>query len=140
MRRKNIIIIHIVLLILAVLWILYLSNPKDIIIQEAKIVTGVDENLTPLKVTNLFPKNTAKVSAWISWRNAKINTQLLVKWYYLTDDLPIYDYNLSIPKREGIANIVLAMPEGKTLPSGLYKVTLLTNKKQIVKPLTFKIQ
>jgi hypothetical protein len=104
------------------------------------MVTGVDKEMAPLKVTNFFPKNTSKVSAWISWRNAKINTQLLVKWYYVTDDVPIYDYNLNIPKRDGIANVVLSMPEGKVLPSGLYKVTILLGKKQLAKPLTFEIQ
>jgi len=122
------------------LFIHNLNKQKGIVIQEAKIVTGVDKELAPLKVTNLFPKNTTKVCAWISWANAKINTQLLVKWYYVTDDTPIYDYSLNIPKREGIANVTLAMPEGKTLPSGLYKVRILLGKKQLTKPLTFEVQ
>jgi len=116
------------------------NKQKGIVIQEAKIVTGVDKEMAPLKVTNLFPKNTAKVCAWISWANAKINSQLLVKWYFVTDDTPIYDYSLNIPKRDGIANVVLAMPEGKTLPSGLYKVTILLGKKQLTRPLTFEVQ
>ena len=140
MRYRKTIIILVVLVTLALLWILNLNRQRGIIIQEAKMVTGVDKQLMPLKVTNFFPKNTSKVSAWISWRNAKINTQLLVKWYYVTDDVPIYDYNLNIPKREGIANVVLSMPEGKVLPSGLYKVTILSGKKQLTKPLTFEIQ
>jgi len=139
MRRKIILILSTFL----VLPVIFLYNPSrriDIIIREAKIVTGVDKQLTPLKVTNFFPKNTSKVSAWISWRNAKINTQILVKWYYVTDDVPIYDYNLNIPKREGIANVVLSMPEGKILPSGTYKVTILLGKKRLTKPLTFVIE
>ena len=116
------------------------NRPRDIAIQEAKIVTGVDKQLMPLKATNFFPKNTSKVSAWISWRDAKVNTQVLVKWYYLTDDTPIYNYSLNIPKREGVANVVLSMPEGKTLPSGSYKVTIFFGKKQLTKPLTFEIE
>lgn len=140
MCYKKIIPLLIALLFFALLWILSLNKQRNIIIQEAKIVTGVDKDMVPLKVTNLFPKNTAKVSAWISWRSAKINTQILVKWHYLTDDVPIYDYNLNIPKRDGTANVVLSMPEGKVLPSGLYKVTILLNKKQLSKPLIFEIQ
>jgi len=140
MRYRKTRIILVLLLILSVLYIYHLNTQRDIIIQEAKIVTGVDKEMAPLKVTNFFPKNTAKVSAWISWRNAKINTQLLVKWYYVTDDVPIYDYNLNIPKRDGIANVVLSMPEGKNLPSGLYKVDIFSGKKRLTKTLSFEIE
>jgi len=136
--RKTAILVFI--FILFALFMYNLNRYRDIIIQEAKIVTGVDKEMSPLKVTNFFPKNTSKVSARISWKNAKINTQILVKWYYITDDVPIYDYSLNIPKREGIANVVLSLPEGKILPSGLYKVTILLGKKQLTKPLTFEIQ
>jgi hypothetical protein len=129
-----------ILILSCIFFINSLNKNKGIVIQEAKIVTGVDKDVTPIKVTNFFPKDTSKVSAWISWKNAKINTQILVKWYYVTDDTPIYDYSLNIPKRDGIANVVLAMPEGKTLPSGLYKVAILSGKKQLTKPLTFEVQ
>ncbi len=128
------------ILILSVLFVYNLSKHGDIVIQAAKIVTGVDKDMIPIKVTNFFPKNTSKVSAWISWKNAKINTQILVKWHYISDDVPIYDYNLNIPKRDGTANVILSMPEGKTLPSGLYKLTIWSGKKQLTKPLTFEIQ
>ena len=101
MRYGKTIIILVILFTLALLWILNINKHGDIVIQEAKMVMGVDKEMMPLKVTNFFPKNTAKVSAWIRWRGAKINTQILVKWYYITDDVPIYDYNLNIPKREG---------------------------------------
>lgn len=137
---RSVTVLGSILILLFAFFINSLKKQRDIIIQEAKIVTGVDKDMVPLKVTNFFPKNTSKVSAWISWKNAKINTQILVKWYYLTDDLPIYDYSLNIPKRKGIANVVLSMPEGKILPSGLYKVTIALGKKQLTKPLTFEIQ
>jgi hypothetical protein len=133
-------VLSLILIFVSAFFISNLNKNKGIVIQEAKIATGVDKDMAPIKVTNFFPKNTSKVSAWISWKNAKINTQILVKWYYITDDTPIYDYNLNIPKRDGIANVVLAMPEGKTLPSGLYKVTILSGKKQLTKPLTFEVQ
>lgn len=139
MSYKKIIIL-ITILVLPVLFLYNLNKPNHIIIRDARIVTGVDKQLMPLKVTNFFPKNTSKVSAWINWRNARINTQILVKWYYVTDDVPIYDYTLNIPKREGIANVVLSMPEGKTLPSGSYKVTILLGKKHLTKPLIFEIE
>jgi hypothetical protein len=116
------------------------TNRKDIIIQEAKVVTGVDKNIMPLKVTNFFPKNTSKVCVWISWHSAKINTQILVKWYYLTDDIPIYNYVLTISKRQGVANVELSIPEGKSLPSGSYKADIFSGKKHLTKTLTFEIE
>jgi hypothetical protein len=139
MRTKTMIILA-SFLILLTLFLYNLNRHADIVIRNAIIVTGVDKQMTPLKVTNFFPKNTSKVCAWINWRNARINTQVLVKWHYVTDDVPIYDYSLNIPKREGIANVVLAMPAGKTLPSGTYKVTILSGKKLLRKPLTFEIE
>jgi len=140
MRYKKTATFLIIFFTLALFWILNLNRPGEITIQEAKMVTGVDKEMVPLKVTSFFPKNTSKVSAWINWKNAKINTQLLVKWYYVTDDVPIYDYNLNIPKREGIANVVLSMPEGKNLPSGLYKVSIFSGKKRPAKTLSFEIE
>ncbi|MBI3601866.1 MAG: hypothetical protein HY209_03130 [Candidatus Omnitrophica bacterium] len=141
--RSNFIIksgILVFILILLILFIPNIGNRSNITIQDAKIVADVDKNMLPIKVTNSFPKNTSKVCAWINWKNAKINTQILVKWYYITDDEPIYDYSLNIPKREGIANVALSLPEGKTLPSGLYKVTILSGKRELTRPLKFEIQ
>lgn len=138
MRLRIIVIIFV--FTLAALFVYKLNKHRDIVIGEAKIVTGVDTEMVPIKVTDFFPRNTTKVCAWIKWQNAKINTQILVKWYYITDDIPIYDYTLIIPKREGVANVVLAMPEGKSLPSGLYKVDILSGKKLLTKSLTFEIE
>jgi len=141
MRYKKTLIITVVIIAAAsALLFLSFGRPRDIVIQEAKMVTGVDKSMSPLKVTNLFPKDTAKVCAWIRWKNALVNTQVLVKWYFVSDDVPIYDYNLNIPKKDGIANVVLSMPEGKTLPSGSYKVTIFSGKNQLREPLTFEIQ
>lgn len=140
MRFGIMVIILVFIFTLAALFIYNSSKHRDIVIGEAKIVTGVDKEMAPIKVTDFFPKNTTKVCAWIKWLDAKINTQILVKWYYITDDIPIYDYTLTIPKREGVANVVLAMPEGKSLPSGLYKVDILSGKKLLTKSLTFEIE
>ncbi|MCX5681072.1 MAG: hypothetical protein NT079_02125 [Candidatus Omnitrophica bacterium] len=144
MTSKKIIIILVPALILLSVLILglvrYLDTSRDILIDDAKIATGVNSQMLPIKVTSLFPKNTEKVSAWISWRNAKINIQILVKWHYITDDIPIYSYPMTIPKKEGVANVVLAMPKGKSLPSGLYKVDILLGKKRLIKTLTFEIE
>ena len=140
MRYKKTGIVLFFILCLLALFIYNSCQHRDIIIQEAKIVSGVDKNLNPLKETTLFSKNTSKACCWLKWRDAKINTQVLTKWYYVTDDLPIYDYVLNIPKREGVANVVLAMPEGKTLPPGIYKVDILCGKKRLAKTLNFEIE
>jgi hypothetical protein len=140
MSQKIVIIILLGSFILIGVCVYILTARKDIIIHEAKIVTGIDKDLMPLKVTNTFPKGTSKVCLWISWVSAKINTQVLVKWYYITDDIPIYNYVLIIPKKQGVSNVMLSMPEGKVLPSGLYKVDILSGKKPLTKTLPFEIQ
>lgn len=112
---------------------------RDITITDAKIVTGVGENLMPLKIVDVFAKGTSNVSCWFQWRNAKINTQLLAKWHYVTDDVHILDYNFNIPKKDGMGSVVLSMPEGKTLPSGSYKVGLYLGK-TLLKSLNFTIE
>ncbi len=137
---KIIAVLACILILLSIPAISSLKKSSGIVIREAKTVTGVDKEMRPLKVTNYFPKDTMKVCAWIRWSNAKINSQILVKWYYVTDDVPIYDYTLNIPKKDGIANVILAMPQGKTLPAGTYKVMLLSGKKPLIKPLIFEIE
>jgi len=112
---------------------------RDITISDAKIVTGVDENLMPVQVTDTFPRGTSKVSCWFQWRNAKMNKQLLAKWHYVTDDVHILDYNFNIPKKDGSGSVALAMPEGKTLPVGSYKVGLYLDKR-LLKSLNFKVE
>ena len=111
----------------------------DIRLIDAKTATAVDENLAPVKITDVFPKGTSKVSCWIKWRDAKINTQILASWHYLTDDIHILDYSFNIPKREGSGSIALAMPNGKNLPSGSYKVNLSCGSRKL-KSLKFIIE
>ena len=111
----------------------------NIHITDAKLVTAVDSNLMPVKVTDIFPKGTSKVSCWMQWKDAKINTQILASWHYLTDDIHILDYSFNIPKKEGFGSVALSMPDGKNLPSGSYKVDLLVENR-LLKSLKFTIE
>jgi len=112
---------------------------RDVVLVDAKMVTAVDESLLPVKITDTFPKDTTKVSCWIKWRNSKINAQIFAKWHYVTDDIHILNYSFTIPKKEGAGSVTLSMPEGKRLPSGNYKVDLVSNNR-VLKSLTFKIE
>lgn len=98
-------------------------------IVDAKIVTAVDERLMPVKVTDTFPRGTTAVSCWIRWKNAAINTEIVARWHYVTDDIHILDYTLIIPKKEGTGSVTLTMPNGKELPGGDYKVELFSGKR-----------
>ena len=108
-------------------------------IVDAKIVTSVDERLMPVKVTDIFPKGTTAVSCWIQWKNAAINTEIVARWHYVTDDIHILDYTLIIPKKEGTGSVTLTMPNGKELPGGDYKVDFFSGKR-LLKSLTLKVE
>ena len=113
--------------------------PEKIALTDAKIVTAVDEKLMPVKVTETFPRGTQKVSCWFAWKNAKINTQLVARWHYTTDDIHILDYDFNIPKKEGTGSVMLSMPDDKILPSGQYRIDLVLGKK-VLKRLAFRIE
>ena len=114
-----------------------LKGTIDIV--DAKMATGVDEKLMPLKVVDTFPGGTSKVSCWIEWKDARLNTQLAVRWHYVTDDVHISDYSLTIPKKEGTGSIDFKMSNGKSLPLGIYRVDIALGK-TVLKSLTFTIQ
>jgi hypothetical protein len=139
MLRKNLAILSASLLLLSGLCSCTVVIKPVINITDAKIVTGTDENLMPIKEMDVFPKGTSKVSCWIKWQDARINTQLLAKWYYVTDDIHILDHVFNIPKKDGTGSVVLSMPEGKVLPSGSYRLDLVLEKRTL-KSLTFKIE
>jgi hypothetical protein len=115
-----------------------LFAPEKITLTDAKIVTAVDQKLMPVKITDTFPRGTQKVSCWFAWKNSKINTQLVARWHYTTDDIHILDYDFNIPKKEGAGSVMLSMPDDKTLPPGQYRIDLALGKK-ILKRLTFRI-
>lgn len=114
------------------------SRSDKIQITNAKIATGVDDNLMPVKITSVFPKGTTDVFCWLRWKNAQINTSLIASWHYVTDDIHILDYTFTIPRKEGTGSVSLIMPRGKNLPSGDYKLTLKVDN-CVLKTLTFKV-
>jgi len=112
---------------------------RDIVITDAKTVTDVDEKLAPVRTLDSFPAGTTKVSCWIKWKDAKINTELLTKWHYVTDDIHITDHAFVVPKKDGMGSVELAMPENRSLPPGSYKVDI-TLGNRILKTLSFKVE
>ena len=112
---------------------------EDIRITDIKMATAVDENLMPVQAQETFPKNASKVYCWFKWHNAKVNTVILAKWHYVTDDIPVLDNAVVIPRKEGMGSVSLAMPEGKTLPIGLYRITLMLGKVPL-RSLSFKVE
>ncbi len=105
---------------------------------DVRVAAAVDENMAPVNVTT-FPQGTTKVFCWFQWQDSEVNTQIVAKWDYVTDQIHILDYTFSIPRRSGMGSISLSMPEGKVMPSGEYLVTLMLEK-QTLKSLTFEIQ
>ncbi len=93
-------------------------------ITDAKMATAVDERLMPVQIMDKFPKGTSKVVCWFQWKDAKLNTKVVARWHYVTDDIHILDYTFYIPKKTGAGSVTLSAPEGKTLPVGQYKITL----------------
>lgn len=108
-------------------------------ILDAKTTTAIDENLEPVIITDSFPDGTTKVFCWMRWQNAKINTQIMTKWHFVTDDVHIVDHPFIITKKDGSGSVELAMSEGKVLPPGLYKIDILLGKR-ILRTLNFKIE
>lgn len=136
-KNKN---IALVLLIMAfILSSCFMKENETINIIDIKTSTGVNDKLMPFGITTIFPEGTQKAFCWFQWRNTKVNTMVLARWYFLTDDIHILDYNFMIPRKEGTGSVSLTMPEGKRLPAGLYRVDL-TFEKQILKSATFKVQ
>lgn len=116
-----------------------IKKTADISITGAATATGIDENLMPINKTNGFPKGTQKVFCWFSWKKAKKDISIVAKWHYITDDIHLLDYSFTIPRKEGTGSVSLAMPEGKTLPAGQYRVEL-TLGKITLKSLVFEIK
>ena len=112
---------------------------NNIVLLDAKTAASVNEDLLPVDVSGVFPLGTRSVSCWIKWKNARINTQVLSKWHYITDDIPILDHVFIIPKKEGAGSVTLTMPEGKSLPAGSYKIDLTCNNR-LLRSVKFKVE
>jgi len=116
------------------------SGQKDtkIHLLDAKIASGVDDKYMPVNITNVFPEGTQKAFLWFSWKDAAKDVKIMARWTYVRDNIPVLDYPFIIPREEGQGSVALTMPEGKALPSGLYRVTLEFDKRELTS-LTFKV-
>lgn len=108
------------------------------VLVDAKITPDLDDKFMPVKVTDSFLANTSKVCCWFQWKDAPKDTKIISHWYYVTDDMPVLDYTFIIPRKNGIGSVSLEMPQGKTLPEGVYHVELRLKDKKL-KALAFKI-
>ncbi len=78
-----------------------MPSGSKVVMTDAKIVTAVDEKLMPVTITDIFPEGTQKVSCWFQWKNAQVNTEVVAKWLYTTDNIDILTYAFALPRREG---------------------------------------
>jgi hypothetical protein len=138
MKSYNFKILITLLLIVSLGGCANLKNNKFVLV-DAKIAMGIDDKFMPTGVNDNLPAGTTKVYCWFQWKNAPKETKILAHWHYATEDLPILDYTFIIPKKNGIGSVSLEMPQGKTLPSGTYRVDLLLENKKI-KSVVFKVQ
>ncbi|MCX5696948.1 MAG: hypothetical protein NTU54_03080 [Candidatus Omnitrophica bacterium] len=135
-EKKN---ICLVLLMAFILSACSLQQTTAINITDIKTAKGIDEKLMPLGVTGVFPDGTQKVFCWFQWKNTEVNTTVMARWYFVTDNIHILDYNFTIPRKEGSGSVSLTMPEGKKLPVGQYRIDLNFGK-QTLKSTIFKVQ
>ena len=112
---------------------------KAINIIDAKTAKGMDDKLMPKDVTSVFVHDTTMVYCWFKWNSAEDGAKITAKWFYVTDNIHIMDYTFSVLRKEGTGGVSLTMPAGKTLPTGLYRVELVSDGKAL-KSLSFKIQ
>lgn len=117
----------------------YAEN-ASIQIVEMKTAQNIDEKYRPVNPTSNFKADTSKVYCWFKWKDTQVNSQISAQWTYLTEDIPILDYKIVIPRREGAGGVALSMPEGKKLPAGEYEVTLKTATGATLRSLKFKIE
>ena len=108
-------------------------------ITEIKMAPAISENIMPLKPADSFPGGTSRVFCCFKWENAEVDSQIIAKWRYISENINILDYPFTIPRRDGAGSILLSMPEGKTLPSGSYRIDLVVNNR-ILKSREFKIE
>lgn len=117
----------------------YAEN-TSIQIMGMKTAQNIDEKYRPINPTATFTADTSKVYCWFKWKDAEVNSQISAQWTYLTENIPILDYKIAIPRREGAGGVALSMPEGKKLPAGEYEVTLKNDKGAALRSLKFKVR
>ena len=136
--RLRVIIASILAVIIIAFALIVLQSPKDIRIVDATTSKGISDKLTPVSITNVFPAGTTVVNCWFRWSNAQPNTSITDSWHYLTYDINILDYAFDIPRKNGSGGVSLAMPAGKDLPAGQYRVDLKKGKR-LLRTLTFRV-
>jgi hypothetical protein len=107
-------------------------------ITNAKMANGIDKKFMPIQVMDFFPAGTTQVYCWFEWKNAQVGTKIIARWDFVTDNIHILNYAFTIPKNQGSGSVSLAMPAGKKLAEGVYKIELITGK-YVLKSLTFKV-
>jgi hypothetical protein len=108
-------------------------------ITDAKIATGLNEQLMPIQVTDVFPRDTRQVFCWFSWSDAIPKMEMKVVWNYEIDDIKVLTYDFRVPRKKGSGGISLTLPIGKVLPLGSYRVDIIAQNK-VLKSLTFKVK
>jgi hypothetical protein len=114
------------------------SVPAAFKIAEVKICADVDDNRQPLGVTSEFPAGTREVYGWFSWKNAAIGLPVLSRWYYETANIQILTLSVALTRVSDHGVVSLKMPEGKTFPSGSYRLDLSVRGK-VVKSVPFTV-
>lgn len=138
--RDMLVAIFIICLVLLIPYI-YSSINVGINIADIKMASTLDDQLMPVNVASVFPRDTNQVYCWIEWHNAKPKSPIEITaiWRYLTDEIIITSYNFYIPRKNGSGGISLTMPGKKAFPVGTYRVDIMRQNHKI-KSITFKVK
>lgn len=115
------------------------AEADSVKIVDMKAAGFVNENFEPVRPLDTFPSNTPRVFCWFKWKNGTVGEQIIARWTYLTERIPVLEYNVTLPRREGSGGVALKMPEGKFLPAGEYVIGLETDKKVPLKAVKFRV-
>ena len=100
------------------------AEDPPIQIVNIKTALNINDEFQPVHPTDSFAADTSKVFLWFQWKDSQINSPINARWTYLTENIHVLDYKITIPRRGGSGGVALAMPKGKTLPPGEYEVRL----------------
>ena len=114
------------------------AEDPPIQIVDMKTALNIDDKFQPVHPTDRFAADTSKVFCWFQWKDGQINSPINAQWTYITENIRVLDYKITIPRREGAGGVAMAMPEGKTLPPGEYEVRLEYGK-TLLKSIKFKV-
>ncbi len=132
--------------LLALCLMTFSANGPDALAAESKIklteirtAVGISDKYEPVGPTEVFALGTTKIYCWFKWENAAAAEPLQARWTYLTKKIKIFEYPVAIPKPEGAGGIAMAMPKGRSLPPGKYRVDLLDRTKKSVGSIDFAV-